>query len=96
MLVTLVGAFWDASRHPNGLATGESLLNPVATPARGMIYGGATIMAASLVLHWRDKLSFPISVGLRTKAVMGIGVVTPLCGSPLDERTEAASPTSGG
>ncbi len=50
MLVTLIGAFWDAWRHLNGLATSESLRNPFVNPAHGMIYGGATIMAASLVL----------------------------------------------
>lgn len=84
MLVTLAGAFWDAWRHTNGLATSEILLNPFLNPAHGMIYGGATIMAASLVLLWRKKLELPLSTGFRTKAVMAIGVVTLLGGGLYD------------
>ncbi len=49
MVVTLVGAFWDASGHLNSLATCESLWNPFLNPAHGMIYGGAAFLAASLV-----------------------------------------------
>ncbi len=84
MLVTLMGAFWDAWRHLNGLAASESLLNPFVNPAHGMIYGGATIMAASLILLGKDRLALPVSVGHRTKAVMGIGVVTLLGGGLYD------------
>ncbi len=84
MLVTLVGAFWDAWRHLNGLATSESLWNPFLNPAHGMIYGGAAIMAASLVFLWRRRVTLPLAVGLRTKAVMGIGVVTLLGGGLYD------------
>ncbi len=84
MLVTLVGAFWDAWRHLNGLATSESLWNPFLNPAHGLIYGGATVMAASLVLLWRERLTLPVSVGLHTKAVMGVGVVTLLGGGLYD------------
>ncbi len=84
MLITLAGAFGDAWRHLNGLATSESLLNPFLNPAHGMVYGGATIMAASLVLRWRKKLSLPVSVGVRTKAVMALGVATLLGGGLYD------------
>ncbi len=84
MLVTLAGAFWDAWRHLNGLATSESLLNPFLNPAHGTIYGGAAIMAASLVLLWRKRLELPLAAGFRTKAVMAIGVVTLLGGSLYD------------
>lgn len=84
MLVTLVGAFWDAWRHLNGLATSESLLNPFLNPAHGLIYGGATIMAASLGFLWRRRLTLPLSVGLQTKAIMAVGVVTLLGGGLYD------------
>ncbi len=84
MLVTLIGAFWDAWRHLNGLATSESLWNPFINPAHGMIYGGAAVMAASLVLLWRKKVTLPVSVGFRTKAVMGLGVVVLLAGGLYD------------
>ncbi len=84
MLVTLVGAFWDAWRHLNGQATSESLLNPFLNPAHAMIYGGAAIMALSLVLLWRKRLELPLATGTRTKAVMAIGVVTLLGGGLFD------------
>ncbi len=84
MLVTLGGAFWDAWRHLNGQATSESLLNPFLNPAHGMIYGGAAIMALSLVLLWRGRLSLPLSVGMRPKLVMVVGIATLLGGGLYD------------
>lgn len=84
MLLTLVGAFWDAWRHLNGLATAESLWNPFLNPAHGTIYGGAAIMAASLVLLWRRKLELPLSTGTRARLVMAVGVVTFLGGGLYD------------
>ncbi len=84
MLLTLAGAFWDAWRHLNGLATSESFLNPFLNPAHGTIYGGATVMAISLVLLWRKALTLPLSVGNRTKLVMVAGIVTLLGGGLYD------------
>lgn len=84
MLLTLAGAFWDAWRHLNGLATSESLWNPFLNPAHGTIYGGATIMAISLVLLWRGKLTLPLTVGMRSKMVMAVGIATLLGGGLYD------------
>jgi hypothetical protein len=84
MLVTLGGAFWDAWRHINGLATNESLLNPFLNPAHGTIYGGATIMAVSLVLLRIGRLSLPITVGRRTYLAMLVGIVALLGGGLYD------------
>ncbi len=84
MLVTLAGAFWDAWRHINGLATSESLWNPFLNPAHGTIYGGAAIMGLSLILLWRGKLDLPVAVGPRPRIVMAIGVVTLLGGGLFD------------
>lgn len=84
MLITLFGAFWDAWRHLNGLATDESFWNPFLNPAHGTIYGGAVIMAASLVVLWRGKLALPLSVGWRTKGVMAVGIATLLGGGLYD------------
>ena len=50
MLATLSGAYWDAWRHLNGLATSESLINPFLNPAHGTVCGGAALMALSLIL----------------------------------------------
>lgn len=84
MLITLAGAFWDAWRHLNGLATSESFWNPFLNPAHGTIYGGAAIMAASLVLLWRRKLNLPLSVGSTTKTAMVLGIATLLGGGLYD------------
>ncbi len=84
MLITLAGAFWDAWRHINGLATSESLWNPFLNPAHGMIYGGATVMALSLAFLWRGQLALPVSVGPRSRWVMALGVVTLLGGGVYD------------
>lgn len=80
MLVTLAGAFWDAWRHINGLATSESLLNP----AHGTIYGGATIMAVSLLLLKVGKLSLPTTIGRRTYLAMLAGIILLLGGGLYD------------
>ncbi len=84
MLITLAGAFWDAWRHLNGLATSESFWNPFLNPAHGMIYGGAAIMAISLVLLWRRRLMLPLSVGLGPKVLMAVGIATLLGGGLYD------------
>ncbi len=84
MLITLVGAYWDAWRHLNRLATSESLLNPFINPAHGTIYGGATIMAISILLLSWGKLRIPVSLSSRTKYVMVIGIVTLLGGGLFD------------
>jgi len=84
MLITLAGAFWDAWRHLNGLATSESLWNPFLNPAHGTIYGGAAIMAISLVLLWRGNLALPLAVGTRSKIVMAAGIATLLGGGLYD------------
>lgn len=84
MLVTLVGAFWDAWRHLNGLATSESFWNPFLNPAHGMIYGGAAIMAVSLVLLGRATLGLPLSIGPRTTVIMVVGIATLLGGGLYD------------
>lgn len=84
MLVTLAGAFWDAWRHINGLATSESLWNPFLNPAHGTIYGGAAVMALSLILLWRGKVHLPVEVGARSRIVVAIGVATLLGGGLFD------------
>ncbi len=84
MLITLAGAYWDAWRHLNGLATSESLLNPFLNPAHGTIYGGATVMAVSLILLRTKKLSLPITVGQRTYLFMLVGIVLLLGGGLYD------------
>jgi hypothetical protein len=84
MLITLSGSYWDAWRHLNGLATSESLLNPFLNPAHGTIYGGATVMAASLVLLRANKLSLPIVVGRRTYLSMLFGIALLLGGGLYD------------
>lgn len=84
MVVTLAGAFWDAWRHLNGLATNESLLNPFLNPAHGTIYGGAAVMAASLALYKAGKLSLPITIGRRTYFAMLAGLVLLLGGGLYD------------
>lgn len=84
MLVTLAGALWDAWRHLNGLATSESLWNPFLNPAHGMVYGGAGLMALSLVLLWRGRLELPLSMGSRPKALMAVGIATLLGGGLYD------------
>ncbi len=84
MLITLAGAFWDAWRHINGLATSESLLNPFLNPAHGTIYGGATIMAVSLLLLKVGKLSLPITIGRRTYLAMLAGITLLLGGGLYD------------
>ncbi len=84
MLITLVGAFWDAWRHLNGLATSESLLNPFLNPAHGTIYGGATIMAISLLLLRVGMLGLPVSLNPRTKYIMWVGIITLLLGGLYD------------
>ncbi len=84
MLVTLAGAFWDAWRHLNGLATSESLLNPFLNPAHGTIYGGATIMAVSLLLLKTGSLRLPTTVGRGTRYAMLAGIVLLLGGGLYD------------
>jgi hypothetical protein len=84
MLVTLVGAFWDAYRHLNGLATSESLINPFVNPAHGIIYGGATIMAISVLLYRSGRLSSAVSITQRNDLIMRIGVLTLLGGGIFD------------
>ncbi len=84
MLVTLAGAFWDAWRHLNGLATSESFLNPFLNPAHGTIYGGATVMAVSVVLLKAGKLKLPISIGALTWSFMLIGLALLLGGGLYD------------
>lgn len=84
MLITLVGAFWDAWRHLNGLATSESLLNPFLNPAHGTIYGGSTIMAGSIILLGMGRLGLPVSLGRRTKYIMWLGIITLLSGGLYD------------
>lgn len=84
MLVTLAGAFWDAWRHLNGQATSESFWNPFLNPAHGMIYGGATLMAVSLILLGRGWLGLPHSIGVRTKAIMALGIASLLGGGLFD------------
>jgi hypothetical protein len=84
MLITLAGAFWDAWRHLNGLATSESLLNPFLNPAHGTIYGGATVMAVSLVLLKTGRLSLPISVSRTSYLAMLAGILLLLGGGLYD------------
>lgn len=84
MLITLAGAFWDAWRHINGLATSESLLNPFLNPAHGTIYGGATIMAVSLLLLKIGKLGLPLTIGRRTYLAMLAGITLLLGGGLYD------------
>jgi hypothetical protein len=84
MLITVMGSFWDAWRHLNGLATSESLLNPFINPAHGTIYGGATIMAISILLLVTGRLTLPISLGYRTKSVLLLGIAILLAGGLYD------------
>ncbi len=84
MLITLVGAFWDAWRHLNGLATSESLLNPFINPAHGTIYGGATIMAISILLLRAGKLKLPVTLSSRTRDAMMLGIIILLAGGVYD------------
>ncbi len=84
MLATLAGAYWDAWRHLNGLATSESLLNPFLNPAHGTIYGGAAVMAASVILLMRGRLRLPMSIGRRTLALTVAGIVLLLGGGVYD------------
>ncbi|MDG6902643.1 MAG: hypothetical protein JRM80_11895 [Nitrososphaerota archaeon] len=84
MVITLAGAFWDAWRHLNGLATSESLLNPFLNPAHGTIYAGAAVMAASLVLYKTGRLSLPITIGRRTYLAMLAGIALLLGGGLYD------------
>ncbi len=84
MLITVIGAYWDAWRHLNGAATSESLLNPFINPAHGTIYGGATIMAISILLLVTGRLSLPISLSYRTKSVLLLGIATLLAGGLYD------------
>jgi hypothetical protein len=84
MLATLAGAYWDAWRHLNGLATSESLLNPFLNPAHGTIYGGAAVMAVSFVLLRWHKLSLPIAVGRGTYLSVLVGIVLLLGGGLYD------------
>jgi hypothetical protein len=84
MFTTLAGAFWDAWRHLNGLATSESLLNPFLNPAHGTIYGGATVMAVSLILLRAGKLSLPVTTGRRTYLALLVGITLLLGGGLYD------------
>ncbi len=84
MLITVIGAYWDAWRHINSLATSESLWNPFLNPAHGSIYGGATIMAVSIFLLLRKTLILPSSFGIRTKFALAIGAATLLGGGGYD------------
>ncbi len=84
ILVTVIGAYWDAWRHINGLATSESQWNPFLNPAHGTIYGGATIMAVSIFLLLRKTLILPSSFGIRTKFALAIGAATLLGGGGYD------------
>src|SRR6267143_345357 len=84
MLATLVGAFWDAWRHLNGLAIDESFLNPFLNPAHGIIYGGATIMALSLVLLRTGTLSMPTRLGRNTYRAILAGIALLLGGGLYD------------
>ena len=84
MLITLVGAFWDAWRHLNGLATSESLINPFLNPAHGTIYGGATVMALSILLLRTGTLKQSVSLSMRVKTIMLVGVATLLGGGVYD------------
>ncbi len=84
MLITIMGAYWDAWRHLTGSATSESLLNPFINPAHGTIYGGATIMATSILLLMAGRLRLPVSLNYRTKLVLLIGIVTLLAGGLYD------------
>jgi hypothetical protein len=56
MLVTLLGAYWDAWFHLTGLAAKEGFF----TPAHATIYGGVTVMALSAYVYVRKPkfLSF--------------------------------------
>ncbi len=84
MLITLAGAFWDAWRHLNGEAANESLLNPFLNPAHGTIYGGAAIVAVSVVLLKLGRLSLPISVSRKAWFAMLAGIVLLLGGGLYD------------
>ena len=84
MLITVIGAYWDAWRHISGLAASESLWNPFLNPAHGTIYGGATIMAVSIFLLLRKTLILPSSFGIRTKFALAIGAATLLGGGGYD------------
>ncbi len=84
MLITLIGAYWDAWRHLNGVATSESLLNPFVNPAHGTIYSGATIMAISIVLLISGRLNLPVSLDYKTKSILLIGIAILLAGGLYD------------
>jgi hypothetical protein len=84
MLVTVIGAFWDAWRHLNALATSESLLNPFINPAHGTIYGGATIMAISILLLMTGRMKLPVTLNHWTKLILVVGIVTLLAGGLYD------------
>jgi hypothetical protein len=63
LLVTLIGAYWDAWYHLTGLAAKEGFF----TPAHATIYGGVTVMAFSTYLYVKKPSLFSFLPRLELK-----------------------------